>query len=361
MSKSINLKTSEEIIKYSESDVQSSIVFKGRYSNRVKSIMGYLENHLPINKVTKKNTFNFSKLKFHEGKNYDWFFLVNGNVQLLIRQYRLHFTIFAINKKEKSYSNKSSIFTIDTDFDRVVRSPENDKLSDKHCDNNFLTFQALLPLIFEKVEADEVHTLWNSLCFPTEKHTKAKAVFIGDESVYCLNTTIFAMDEISNIYGQYFAQNEVLEQLKTLSVGDAFGSAYTISSIKTEVKNNYYHAVGLRYYSNDDETKKETWSDVYSLSRFYFSELFFGNHKEKINEFIYENHDTVFLELLKEFEDKPIYFDDIIYNTYYKMMYDLYSKEHKGIELKDFISFISKDYNKFLYYSFTRARKKKQK
>lgn len=357
----MNLGFSKEIIKYSDNDIKSGLVTKGRYGKKIQKLMKYLENHIPINTVTADKTFDFSTLKFSEGKNYDWFFLVSEDVKLLIRQYRLHFTVFAI-KKDNDYEffDKPSIFTIHTDFDRVERSTENDKLSDHHCDNNFLTFETLLPQIFEFVATDKVGGMWNDYSFKCPKHTKATPALSGQDTVYNLNHIIFAMDEICGKYSECFAQNEVLEKLKTLSVGDTFGDYYTISEVRTEVKDDYYHNAGIRYYLNSNP-KEIKWADVYSLGRYYFDELFFSGHKGRIKDFVYANHDTIFPNVFKYWKDKQYFFSDSITAQYYKDMHELYEKEHGEINIKDFVYLINKDYDSFILNLFYLEKSKEPK
>ena len=107
-----------EIFKFSEQDFKQSIVYENKLIKKLRYSFDYLLKYLPINVVD--DNFTFDNIKFREGKNYDWFFLVKDNIQLLVRQYSSHFTIICVNKdKEISYRDRMSVFTINDDYEKM--------------------------------------------------------------------------------------------------------------------------------------------------------------------------------------------------------------------------------------------------
>jgi len=342
----MDLHLNKEIFNFDDTRFKDNLIYKDKLKQKIMHCFKYLENHLPVNKVTKENTFNFNKLKKSEGKNYDWFFLVNPNVKLLVRQYGNHFTLFAINQKAESYFNKLSVFTIHDDLDLL----NDDDLHDSYIDNRFKTFETLLPKLFETIEKDRVNGIWNDYSFERPKHTKIKLSLVGD-SVSSLDEFIFACDEIFQTFLEKIAENDLLEKLKTLNVGDMF-STYKITDIRTEVKDDYYHAVGLSYVNTNFPNSKEEWSDVYSLTRYHYDEIYFGNSKSIVNDFVMANHETVFEIVFNKLVNARLFISDQITNEYFDEMFKLFSETNKDIDIKTFVKSISKDFNKFIYYSF---------
>lgn len=314
---------------------------------KIKFCFKYLENHLPVNKVSKDNTFDFSTLKVDEGKNYDWFFLVNKNVKLLFRQYGNHFTIFALNiHKEHEFFNKMSQFSIHDNLDKI-----SDDIHDDYIDNRFLSIEKMLPQLFQMVEEGQVHSMWNNLCLEREKFTEVRTAFIGDENIQSLDDVIFGCDELFQMYLVKFAENEMLEKIKTLKVGDMF-SSYKITKIRTEVKDEYYHAVGLEYQNTNFPDSKVDWSDVYSLTRWHYDEIF-GNPLEKhVTEFSYKNHDTVFSEVCKRLGGNKLFFIGQMTNVYFDILKEMFVKEYGEITGKEFKNGLDSGFTSFVEHSY---------
>ncbi|WP_300571224.1 hypothetical protein [Flavobacterium sp.] len=334
----------KEIFNFDDNRVKENIVYKDKIVKKIKHCMKYLENHLPVNELDKDNKFDFNKIKFDEGKNYDWFFLNNEKVTILVRQYRCHFTFFTMNKHEvDSYFNKLAIFTLHDDSEKME-----DNLSDEYCDNNFKTLEEVLPQLVDIIAEQKVGGMWNPLSFVRPKFTEVKIAFVGEESVHSLDTLIFACDELFHMYLMKFAENETLAKLKDLKAGDAFGKYYTIASVSLDLKEGYYHGVGLKKYRNNDETKKEDWSDVYSLTRYEYETLFFANSKDDVEKFLFANHDKVFGETFT----KDIMIMAQFTNKYIKMMHELFIAEGNEIDIKVFVSFMPEHFVDFLEISY---------
>ena len=124
--------------KFNENDVKTDFTRTLNISKKIRYSLDYLVNHLPVNKLKKDNSFDFSKLKFNEGKNYNWYFLNNKKTTMLIRQYGNHFT-FIVRCQEK-YDNKLSVFTIHDNRDKM-----DDKTNYSYLAENFQCITEYLP------------------------------------------------------------------------------------------------------------------------------------------------------------------------------------------------------------------------
>lgn len=316
---------------------------------KIKFCFKYLENHLPINKLSEDNTFDFSTLKFDEGKNYDWFFLVNNNVKLLFRQYGNHFTVFALGvNKESDYFSKMSQFSIHDNLENIPN-----EIHDKYIDNRYLSIEKMLPNLIKLIEEDDVRSI--DYCLEREKFTEVRTAFVGNEGVDSLDDIIFGCDELFQMYLEKFAQTEMLEKIKSLKVGDMF-SAYKITEIRTEVKDDYYHAVGLKYVNTNFPDSKESWSDVYSLTRYHYEDLYSNPLEKHVTKFCYKNHDAVFAEVCEKLKDTQLFFIGQVIDVYNRIMLELFVKEYGEITQKEFNNGLGKSYETFIEHAYRKHR-----
>jgi len=257
----------EEIFKFGESNFKQHIVYENKLMKKLKYSFDYLLKYLPINTIDDK--FSFDEIKFREGKNYDWYFLVKDNVQLLVRQYRSHFTFICVNKdKEISYFDKMSVFTISDDREKM-----DDNTSDEHVDDRFLTMKQLLPSLLEIIIKDKVHTIWNSLSFVRPKYTEVKMSQIG-ENTHSLDLLIFVCDEVSSTHCELFSENEMANKIADFKVGDMLGDVYKITEVKKEIDKDDFYNTGLSFINTNFPGEKSSWSDVYSLTRYHLGDVF---------------------------------------------------------------------------------------
>lgn len=335
--------------KYSEQDEKRDYFRSAKIGKKFKFAIEYLLNHLPINEIGKENKINFDKIKFKEGKNYNWFFLNKKNLTILVRKYGSHFTFYSL--LQGKYERKLSVFTICDNSELM-----NDETSDSFCDDNYKSIKKYFPKLVEMIENNKVHSLWNSISFPVEDYTEVKIASIGDESIHSLDVLMFAADELLNTYICTYAENDVLEQIKKYKVGDMFGDAYKITKVKTELKDGYYHSCGLSLHNTNFPDSKGSWSDIYSLAQFYCDQL---NHdeivaKREVMEFIKANHSEI-LSQIPSVKEQPYIFmnlDHIYTDIAYKMF------KENGSEMKSeyFYKAIPKSYQNFIRYSYELAQ-----
>lgn len=333
--------------KFSDQNVKAQIARENQMERKLMHCFKYLQHNLPINELTKDNTFDFETIKFNEGKNYDWFVLKNEKTTMILRRYSNHFTFYTYTTACE-YQNKLSVFSMEDDRDLM-----DDELSDNFIDYPFQSLEALLPRLIEMIEDDKVWLIWNDVSLEREKYTKFKLAMNGRERVDNLDFLIFACDELYSTYSCTVGENEVLEQLKGYNVGDKFGS-YFIQEIRTEHKDgDNYHGCGL--VISQTPKGKGKWQDVYSLVGFYYDELEYDlvQRDTKVMKFLYKNHLEVMAEIVAEDKKEPKPFRWMsIYHDYTDKMYALYS-EVEELEEKLFLRSIKDEYRKFVEMSYT--------
>lgn len=261
----------KEIFSFDENHVKRNVLMENKFNYKIKACFNHLfdNNRIPINKLNADNSFDFSKLKHYEGKNYHWFFLTNDILTILVRKYSTHFTFFTKLKEEDDYFERICVFTISLDRDMIEG-----ELSDKFIYDHFLLIVDLLPNLVALLSDRNSQSLWNNYSFPRPKYVKVENIYDGGEHVTNLDLFLFACAEIFNIFSEFYAENEMFEKIKTLKVGDKFGTSYTIKEIKTKLKDGYYHGVGIVYLNErSNGTVEERWCDVYSLTRYYYDDL----------------------------------------------------------------------------------------
>ena len=328
----------KEIFKFSENDVKNDVLYEKKLREKIKHCFNHLltNKRISINKLKDDNTFNFKKLKFSEGKNYDWFFLTNNKINILVRQYQQHFTFFTKTKSDNYYADKVNVFIIHFNREKIT----DDKLSDQLCDNPFLGLSELLPSLIKLLINNNVHSLWNDLSFIRPDYVDVKNVYNGGDDVTDLDSLLFACDELFGKYLEYYAQNEMLDKLKTLNVGDRFGKVYIIKEIKTDVKDKYYYSAGLNFIQ--DGSTEIKYADVYSLTRYYYDALNYDEMTDIIKQFAYTNYQSVFdsIKVKKR----------IVWDFSYSFIIELHKKfnETTIIDFDRFRSLLPKEFITFI-------------
>lgn len=341
------MSTITEIFEFNENHIKNAVLGKNDLPKKLKKCFNhFFENkRIPINKLKKDNSFDFSKLKIREGKNYDWFFLTNDKVTILVRQYGTHFTFFTSLKKEgiESYFQKVNVFIIHVDRDKI----NDDSLSDRLCDDNFLFLKELLPSLIEILLEDNVHSLWNNYSFKRPDYVEVQNVYNGGEDVSNLDMFLFACDEIFQTFLECYAENEMLEKIKTFKVGDTFGKDYTILAVKTEVKDDYYHAVGLKHSRVSFNGKvEEKWDDVYALTRWHYKDFEYNPMVEEIQKFAYANYEKVFNSMVESSE----LWGFVFVSHFVQALHKEFNKDIEVVEFRKLLPKKFEDFIEQLYY-----------
>ena len=269
-----------ELFKFDGDDIKRHIQYEMRLLDKMEASFEYVFKTLTKlgyhKNVTKLKKIDFNKYKCDKGKNYNWYAITSGAANFLIRTYGSHFTIYTKNVVERKLTsghtydrNRYSAFTLHSNTNKM-----SDKMSDSFCDNPFQDLNVLFPTIVDHVLRDRVQSLWNSVSFPRPDHCDIKNVYDG-ESITSIDQIIFCAEELSNIHISMYAQNEILEALKSLGA-DVIGKTFyggEITEVKTEFPKQYsdpyYHGVGIETMKDG----KKEFADVYSIANWHLEEL----------------------------------------------------------------------------------------
>lgn len=262
------------ITRHIEYELKTVDKFKEPLNYIIKNLVR-LGHSLTIDSLDKK--INLNKIKENEGKNYHWSVFNYKNVTLVVRRYGQHLTIFTKVIKEKvDYEKRPKVdygaFTFNVDFEKFGK--KHDEMMDKYYDKPFTEFsdifKGLMRILIEKDAG--VHWVWNSVSLPRPEQVKIELAF-DNNSISSIDNFAFCMEEIDSVFLSLFAENTMLQRIKEIKSGKKLGDRYKAGEIRTEVKDDYYHAVGISLIDTMNKDKSE-WADVYSLSRYYFKDIF---------------------------------------------------------------------------------------
>lgn len=255
-----------DIFKFEKRDVTNFMLYKLHLGSKIKDCFNYLGSKLGVQELPK----SLSDLKWSKGKSYNWAFFKKDNVTFALRQYRDHFTIFTKKEKGEDYWNvRYSIFTFHANTDKMTdeQRAKHENLSDDH---HTIELQKYIAELIDMAKKNELHALWNNYSFKRSEYIDVKCYWSGgDTDIENIDGFNYACEEIFQKALEVFSENDMLEAVKKVKVGDKLGE-YTVTSVKKKVEDGYYHAVGIGWKSD----KKVEFHDVYSLTRWHFALLF---------------------------------------------------------------------------------------
>lgn len=335
------MKYFQEIVAFNERTVKDTLIGKMRLGSKLQEAFRFI-----VDKVPAHEPMDLNKVDWLKTKNYNWCVIQKDNVTLIIRHYGNHFTIFTKRFTEHDMGEHTykeyrySGFTYFSETEHL-----SDEESDARCDDNFVDLNNSLTRLIEIVAENGVHTIWNDLSFVRPKHVEAKVMFDGDE-IYSFDNFIFGCDEIFHLAFMLFAENEIVEKVKEFEgkEGQMLNSRYKIDYVRSEVDKEYYHSTGIGLIDTLSEKESKSFQDVYSLGRWYYEDMYFGNIKKNIEKFLFTSHDKVFAETF----NKDIMIMAQFTNPYIKMMHELFIAEGNDIDIKVFVSFLPKNFMEFL-------------
>ena len=259
------------IFNFSKSDIVLHMIYEMELCIKMKEAFNYLEKNL----IIQNPVVDLQELKWDKGKNYDWAMIRKGDITFIIRKYSVHFTIFIKYKKKEIVDkfedipeftrSKYGCFTFSTDREKIENY-------DNYCDNNFIDLNNHINDIFKLIKKNHIHLLWNNAALKRPNYVEIKNIWNGGEDIQNIDQFIFCCEEIFGKYLEIFSEKDMLDKIKTLSIGDKIGE-YEILSVETEVKDNYYHSAGLTLKGTNGKNSK-SFCDVYSLSRYYYKNIF---------------------------------------------------------------------------------------
>lgn len=208
-----------------------------------------------------------SKLKWREGKNYDYAVMKDGDVTLLIRKYQDHFTFWGYFNPPKSgtMSSEFFMFTYHTDRDKLKTDEEKDARSE----DNFVDIDGSIESFIKIIKEGHAHLVWNSAACVIPKYCDVKMGFVRS-SIHSYDLLIFGCEELSSLQMELFAQNEMWSLIKKIKPGDKIGREvveYVKTELPKEYSDPYYHGLGIKFVGGNH------MQDVYSLSRYHLGDI----------------------------------------------------------------------------------------
>lgn len=265
----------QDLFKFEKDTVTNYLIREVKLLSKIKKAFNYVANKLP----NQAPTTDLETLNWLKGKSYNWCVIKKGDVTLIIRQYGTHFTIFTkLAKKDKHFDGEDELdyFEINKYGCFIFHSDStllSDKESDALCDDRFLDLNKSISQIIELVSKDKTQ-FWNPYTLERPKHVIVESVY-NSENISSVDKIIFASEELFQLNLVLFSEIDVIDKIKEFKVGDNFGKDFhgdvTINKIKTEVVDDYYHAVGIETI---DSNGKKDFKDVYCLTRYYYENLF---------------------------------------------------------------------------------------
>lgn len=276
-----------ELFKFEKEDITRHIEYELKTAQKFKEPLQYIVKNLTrlghSMSIKSLKKIDLNKVKEHEGKNYYWSVFTYKNVTMAVRRYKQHLTIFTKAQKGVDYKKNPKIeygaFTFHTDF-KKFEDKKHDELMDLYHNKPFTGLNEIITDLLKLLTNDKygVSWVWNSACLKRPDYIKLELAFCGN-NISSIDSFAFCMEEIDSFFLQMFAENTMLRKIKEFKnkIGEKLNDQYIIDGVATEVKDDYYHGVGISTIETSNK-KEKTFHDVYRLSRWYFKDIF----KEKV-------------------------------------------------------------------------------
>lgn len=287
------------IFRFDKESIKMHLDYDREYYRKLKKTLnGYIFPKMEelgyFQKLESLEDISISNINEKEGKNYNWSVVEYENVKMLIRrrQSNNHFTVFVNQYREEKRAEKNliSAFTFFTNLGNMDLGSEDeyaiDGIRDEYYENPFMDFNKYLKPMIEVIKERSVYWLYNSACLPREKHIDIKVAFEGREHILSYDETFCCYEEIDSFHTCLYAENDMLQKLEEVKerIGEQFDHQYKIHNVRTTLKDEYYHGVGIDLIDKDGKT---SFQDVYSLTMFYYDKVFIPEPPEQ-NEFTIE-------------------------------------------------------------------------
>lgn len=270
--------------KFKDDIIKNHIQYELKTFRKLREPLNYifetlekLGHSITIDSLDKK--INLNKLKEKEGKNYHWSVVKYKSVSLLIRRYSNHLTIFTklVNEDKFSHSMTGGVgaFTFHPEFKYLTYS-EQDRMNDMLYDKPFSELNKYINSLFTLLIERGAHWVDNSAAWKIPDYIDVKVAF-DENRIQSVDLFIFCMEEIDSIHLELFAETTMLEKLEEFKskIGEQFDYQYKIKRVENKVKNKYYHDAGILLEKEDGST---SFQDVYSLTRWYYDNIFVENN-----------------------------------------------------------------------------------
>lgn len=268
------------VFRFKKDDISRHIIYELKSLRKLDKALDYMFDMMPkignSLTLTSLEDVDLNEVQMNKGKNYDWSLVVYENVNLLIRRYQNHLTVYTRTNKEERYKSETACFTFYTDT-KDLNGEETELLYD----NPFINLNKCIKEIITTLqENNAVYLEYLKSC---PKNVEMNIVF-WEEMIYSYDKLIFCLEEIDHFHLKLFSETTMLEKLPELKerigeeITNSVRTTYTIKEVKTEVKSDSYHSVGL---SLEDKNGKDKFEDVYSLTRWFYDAIYPEEKKEK--------------------------------------------------------------------------------
>lgn len=267
-----------EIFKFEKRDIVFELMYERKMDSKFKQAFRYLLDRIKPQKFEG----DLGELEWEEGKSYNWIAIEDGNVTLMLRKYHSHFTVYFRIMDSQEFNGTTfdesnyGCFIFHSDREKMTGEE-----SDQRVDDNYLDLNTCFAELIKHLREKGSHMLWNPYSLVRPKFVDVKNIWDGGrEHITSIDLFIYCCEELFEKYLEHYAMNETLEKIKTFKVGDML-DAYKITSMITDVKDGYYHGVGLELQNTNFPDSKPSWADVYSLTRYYYEYVFGKEEIEK--------------------------------------------------------------------------------
>jgi hypothetical protein len=294
-----------EITNYIEYNLETFKKFKEPFNYVINTLKALGHSYV----LETLDNIDANKIVERKGKSYHYSVIEYKTATIVIRRYGSHLTIYTKATTQNEYNRTEyGCFTFEVDFKKF--GDKQDEMSDKWYDKPFTGLNEILPGLFKLLLEKSVHWVWNSYSLKRPDYVDIKLVFRSNE-ITSLDNFIFCMEELSSIYSELFAETTMLTKIKQMTnkVGEMLNGRYKIESITTDVKDSYFHAVGISLIDTMG-TEGKSFQDVYSLTRWYIEDIF------KEDFFLYKG--DVYILGGEFIEGEPIVYKELNGVTVYK-------------------------------------------
>jgi hypothetical protein len=214
----------------------------------------------------KDDHIDLENLMWREGKSYNWTAITKGNVQIIIREFGLHYTLFCINTESNEFEGRTFIRRNLTMF--TFLSSPSDEEHDHYSDFKFEDINLCLPEIIKEASEDNLHRVDSIKTKPD--HTTIKIAF-NREVIHSYDVLFYCLEEISREHLAMYAETtmEILRSIEPgmLLEGREIIEVFAPSEDFIVDDDTYFHGYGLK------TTERTYIYDVYTLTRYYSEEI----------------------------------------------------------------------------------------
>lgn len=150
-----------------------------------------------------------------------------------------------------------------------------DDVNDDYVNDNYKDIDFYIKPLLKVIRDDDVSMLWNDAFFNRPDHLDIKIAWTGHDDLHSIENFIYCCEELFRKHCDMFAENEMVERIQTINVGDILDKSYVVTKVNKKVHNGgYYHGTGISLSNLNFPDSNPIWADVYSLTTYYLKYMF---------------------------------------------------------------------------------------